>query len=47
MGCLRTAGFSFEMAVHAYLVEIAWGLDLILDGLHRLRRPACTDSPNM
>jgi AcrR family transcriptional regulator len=99
MGCLREAGFSFEMAVHAYSVqdayiygfalqeqdlgfetpqsageaarkradtigaledypyltevvtrlpetgydnaiEFAWGLDLILDGLDRLRRPA-------
>jgi hypothetical protein len=99
MGCLRAAGFSFEMAVHAYstqdayiygfalqerdlgfetpasagqaaqaraekvgaladypylaevvakltesgydnTVEFAWGLDLILDGLERLRRRA-------
>jgi hypothetical protein len=97
MGCLREAGFSFEMAIHAYsaqdayiygfalqerdlgfettrsageaaerrartigaledyphlaevvaklpdsgydtTVEFAWGLDLILDGLERLRR---------
>jgi AcrR family transcriptional regulator len=101
MGCLREAGFSFEMAVHAYsvqdaylygfalqekdlgfetpqaageaaqrraetigalddypylveiatklsqsgydnAVEFAWGLDLILDGLERLRKTAAT-----
>jgi AcrR family transcriptional regulator len=104
MGCLRQAGFSFEMAIHAYsvqdayiygfalqqrdtgfetsnsageaaqrraatigsledyphlveiamklpesgydnAVEFAWGLDLILDGLERLRREAPPTDP--
>ena len=58
LGCLRAAGFSVEMTVHASSVqdayiygfapqgrhissdsatELAFGLDLILEGLDRLR----------